>query len=60
MVCAMPNTNPAIINEETLKLVENLYEKKALCDYGIYLGATAGIKSYLFFEFKCKIMLNFY
>jgi carbamoyl-phosphate synthase/aspartate carbamoyltransferase/dihydroorotase len=49
MVCAMPNTNPAVVNEESLKLVENLYEKKALCDYGIYLGAAAGIKSYLFF-----------
>ena len=42
MVCAMPNTNPPVINEESLKLVENLYEEKALCDYGIYLGATAG------------------
>ena len=57
MVCAMPNTNPAIINEETLKLVENLYEKKALCDYGIYLGATAGIKSYLFFDGKIIVVL---
>ena len=42
MVCAIPNTNPAVINEESLKLVENLYEQKAVCDYGIYLGASAG------------------
>ena len=42
MVCAMPNTNPAVVNEESLKLVEDLFEKKALCDYGIYLSASAG------------------
>lgn len=61
MVCAMPNTNPAITDGESLKLAEDLYEKKALCDYGIYLGATGtnatiipeladracGLKSYL-------------
>ena len=41
MVCAMPNTNPAVIDEESLALVEDLYKNKALCDYGIFLGATA-------------------
>lgn len=41
MICAMPNTNPAVIDEKSLKLVEDLYKEKALCDYGIFLGATA-------------------
>ena len=41
MVCAMPNTNPAVVDEQSLTLVENLYKQKALCDYGLYLGATA-------------------
>ena len=41
LVCAMPNTNPAVIGEESLKQVEELYERKAMCDYGIFLGATA-------------------
>ena len=41
MVCAMPNTNPAVIDEESLALVEDLYKNKAVCDYGIFLGATA-------------------
>ena len=30
MVCAMPNTNPAITDEESLKLAEDLYEKKGI------------------------------
>lgn len=40
MVCAMPNTNPAVTNETSLKQVEVLYEQKAMCDYGLYMGAT--------------------
>ena len=28
MVCAMPNTNPAVVDAESLKLVEDLYEQK--------------------------------
>ena len=40
LVCAMPNTTPPIINRETLDLVEDLYERKAVCDYALYLGAT--------------------
>lgn len=41
MVCAMPNTNPSCVDESTLKQIEDLYAKKAVCDYGLYLGATA-------------------
>lgn len=28
MVCAMPNTDPSITDEESLNLAESLYEKK--------------------------------
>ena len=36
----MPNTSPSVVNRETLELVEDLYERKAVCDYGLFLGAT--------------------
>ncbi|CAF1006251.1 unnamed protein product, partial [Didymodactylos carnosus] len=41
MICAMPNTKPPLTNERSLNLTERLYQKKALCDYGLYMGATA-------------------
>jgi carbamoyl-phosphate synthase/aspartate carbamoyltransferase/dihydroorotase len=41
MVCAMPNTNPACIDEQSLAKIEEMYSKKAVCDYGLFLGATA-------------------
>ena len=41
MVCAMPNTNPACVDSVSLKQIEELYASKALCDYGIFLGATS-------------------
>ncbi|CAF0784945.1 unnamed protein product [Rotaria sordida] len=40
MVLAMPNTKPALTNATVLDTIEKLYEKKALCDYGLYMGAT--------------------
>jgi len=40
MVLAMPNTKPALTNASVLETTEKLYEKKALCDYGLYLGAS--------------------
>jgi carbamoyl-phosphate synthase/aspartate carbamoyltransferase/dihydroorotase len=39
-ICAMPNTNPSIIGENELALVEKLASQKAYCDYGIYVGAN--------------------
>lgn len=41
MVLAMPNTKPALMNAAALEKTEKLYEKKALCDYGLYMGASA-------------------
>ncbi|CAM2704180.1 unnamed protein product [Rotaria socialis] len=40
MVLAMPNTKPALTNETVLEMTEKLYEKKALCDYGLFMGAS--------------------
>jgi carbamoyl-phosphate synthase / aspartate carbamoyltransferase / dihydroorotase len=39
-VLAMPNTSPPLINDEALKMAEDGAVKKALCDYGIHLGAS--------------------
>ena len=38
MICAMPNTNPSVTSDETLRLVEDLYKQKSICDYGLFLG----------------------
>ena len=40
-VCAMPNTNPAIVDEESLNLVEKIASLKAHCDYAIFVGANS-------------------
>ncbi len=61
MVLAMPNTQPPITDEETLKMALDAAAQKARCDYAQYLGAgpdntrsaahlagrTAGLKMYL-------------
>ena len=40
-IFAMPNTNPAIIDEKSLELVEKMSHEKSYCDYGLYLGASS-------------------
>ncbi len=61
MICAMPNTNPSIVDGKTFNLAKEIAERKAYCDYALYLGATpsnareasvlasqaAGLKMYL-------------
>ncbi|XP_058879649.1 CAD protein isoform X3 [Acipenser ruthenus] len=61
MVCAMPNTNPAIVDQSTLTLVQKLAKAGSRCDYALFVGAssdnaatlpsiangTAGLKMYL-------------
>lgn len=61
LICAMPNTNPAVVDEESLQLVQKIAKENARCDYAIYMGAssdnatiipelapqTAGLKMYL-------------
>lgn len=41
LVCAMPNTNPPIIDRTTFQLVQDLANVSARCDYAIYVGATS-------------------
>ncbi|CAG0885196.1 unnamed protein product [Cyprideis torosa] len=61
MVCAMPNTDPAIVGKQFFALAFEVSSRKALCDFAIFLGATqnnadevsrlaplaAGLKMYL-------------
>ncbi|XP_077148058.1 multifunctional protein CAD isoform X1 [Ranitomeya variabilis] len=61
MVCAMPNTNPAITDTASLSLAQKLAEAGARCDFALFLGAcsentdslasiassAAGLKMYL-------------
>ena len=39
-VLAMPNTQPPLVDAEAFNIALSLAEKKALCDYGIFLGAN--------------------
>ncbi len=46
IVLAMPNTQPPLIDAESLELAERAAAQKAVCDYGIYLGAsTANVET---------------
>jgi len=39
-VFAMPNTAPAVVDERSLDFALDLASKKAVCDFGLFLGAT--------------------
>lgn len=39
-ICAMPNTDPAIVDADWLLLVEKLSKVKARCDYAVFLVAS--------------------
>uniref|UniRef100_A0A3B4ZB78 Multifunctional protein CAD n=1 Tax=Stegastes partitus TaxID=144197 RepID=A0A3B4ZB78_9TELE len=41
LVCAMPNTAPAITDSSTLALVQKLAKAGCRCDYALYLGAAS-------------------
>jgi len=41
LIGAMPNTTPAIIDESSFELVKKIAKEKAVCDYGIYVGASS-------------------
>eukprot|EP00064_Thunnus_orientalis_P018987 superscaffoldBa00004567_g19096 len=41
MVCAMPNTSPAITDPNTLALVQKLAKAGCRCDYALYVGAAS-------------------
>ncbi|XP_026846200.1 CAD protein [Drosophila persimilis] len=40
LVCAMPNTNPSIVDKETFAQFQELARLGARCDYALYLGAS--------------------
>ena len=40
MICAMPNTDPALVDRRSLDKVQALASGKARCDYGLFIGAT--------------------
>ena len=70
-ILAMPNTNPPIVDSDTFSTVLNIAERKAYCDYGIFIGANlsnakqipslaqkaAGLKMYLDITFG-PLLLN--
>ncbi len=39
-VLAMPNTSPPIVDRQTFEQASALAAAKAVCDYGLYIGAT--------------------
>jgi len=41
IVCAMPNTQPSIVDSESFELSSKLAASRAVCDFGIYVGASA-------------------
>ncbi|XP_055728632.1 CAD protein-like isoform X3 [Salvelinus fontinalis] len=41
MVCAMPNTAPAIIDLSSLTMVQKLAKAGCRCDYALYVGAAS-------------------
>ncbi|XP_054910376.1 CAD protein isoform X2 [Poeciliopsis prolifica] len=41
LVCAMPNTSPAITDASTLALAQKLAKAGCRCDYALYVGATS-------------------
>lgn len=41
LVCAMPNTNPPIVNQQNFQMFKELARTKARCDYALYVGASS-------------------
>ncbi|XP_065112262.2 multifunctional protein CAD isoform X2 [Paramisgurnus dabryanus] len=72
MVCAMPNTNPAIIDPSSFAMAQKLAKAGCCCDYALFVGAssdnatllqsiassTAGLKMYLNDTFSTLKMDN--
>ncbi|XP_069114104.1 multifunctional protein CAD-like isoform X2 [Argopecten irradians] len=41
MILAMPNTNPATVDEAAFSLTQKLAKAAARCDYGVFVGASS-------------------
>ena len=40
MVCAMPNTNPPIVDKPSFELASSIAASGAVCDYALFVGAS--------------------
>ena len=40
LVCAMPNTNPPIVDAESFELASQIARDGAVCDYALFVGAS--------------------
>lgn len=41
LVCAMPNTNPSIVNKQTFQMFKDLAKAGSRCDYALFVGASS-------------------
>lgn len=41
MICAMPNTNPAIVDRDAFNVASECARKGARCDYALFVGASS-------------------
>lgn len=71
-VCVMPNTNPPIVDDESLNNILDIAKAKAVCDYAVFVGAntdnkdsvyrlanrSAGLKMYLNVTYGPLLMEN--
>lgn len=40
LICAMPNTAPAVVDQETFDVVQKIARASARCDYALFAGAS--------------------
>ncbi|XP_039962623.1 CAD protein [Bactrocera tryoni] len=40
LICAMPNTNPSIVDRNSFQVFQDLAKAGARCDYALYVGAS--------------------
>ncbi|XKL69172.1 hypothetical protein PGB90_006941 [Kerria lacca] len=40
MICVMPNTDPAVVDETSLRIAKQSAKAGARCDYALFMGAT--------------------
>lgn len=60
MICAMPNTTPALTTLETFNITNELARKKAVCDYALIAGACDANTSTVATDIPNAIALKMY
>ena len=48
-MCAMPNTNPAVVDEKSLIVAKERAARKARCDYALMMGASSRLSHYFIY-----------